>query len=66
MKIYFPKTNKQLCRLVVVCPGGGYSGSRHGWHWGTVTFDGKTVSDGSKYENLDDIKTKLMDWLVSF
>ena len=40
-----------------------YGGSRHGWHWGTVTFEGKTVSDGAKYENLDDLKMRLSAWL---
>ena len=43
-----------------------YSGTRHGWHWGTVVFDGTTVNDGTKYENLDDIKSKLSTWLRTF
>lgn len=43
-----------------------YPGSRHGWHWGTVVFDGETRNDGTKYENLDDVKQKLSVWLRSF
>lgn len=42
-----------------------YEGSRHGWHWGTYVFDGKTVNDGTRYENLDDVKGKLSDWLTA-
>ncbi len=40
-----------------------YEGSKHGWHWGSFVFDGKSVSDKEKYENLDDIKEKLSLWL---
>ena len=40
-----------------------YDGNRHGWHWGTYFFDGNTYSDGTKYENLDDVKEKLLTWL---
>ncbi len=43
-----------------------YSGTRHGWHWGSFLFDGVQQSDGTKYENLDDVKSKLSVWLRSF
>lgn len=42
-----------------------YKGSRHGWHWGSFVFDGSTVSDGTKYDNLDDVKSKLSVWLAT-
>ena len=43
-----------------------YSGSRHGWHWGSFVFDGVSVSDGTKYEYLDEVKSALSSWLGSF
>ena len=43
-----------------------YQGSRHGWHWGSFTFDGVSVSDGTKYEHLDEAKAALSAWLKSF
>ena len=43
-----------------------YSGSRHGWHWGSFSFDGTAVSDGTKYEHLDEAKAALSAWLKTF
>ena len=40
-----------------------YNGSRHGWHWGDITFEGKTIHDGTRYDNLEDLKRKLSAWL---
>lgn len=43
-----------------------FDGSRHGWHWGSFTFDGNAVSDGTKYEHLDEAKAALSAWLGTF
>lgn len=37
-----------------------------GWHWGSFIFDGVSVSDGTKYEHLDEAKAALATWLKSF
>lgn len=41
-------------------------GSRHGWHWGSFTFDGVSQNDGTKYDHLDEAKAALSAWLKSF
>lgn len=43
-----------------------FEGTRHGWHWGSFTFDGMAQNDGTKYEHLDEAKAALSSWLKSF
>lgn len=38
----------------------------HGWHWGSFTFDGVGVSDGSRFEHLDEVLSALSSWLKTF